>query len=69
MKKDQINFWSSSFFAYISFSIMKEVKRMKQQKSKAQQIRDMYSQGAYIWQIARALDITEAEVVATLGLG
>ena len=42
---------------------------MRQQKSKAQQIHDMYSQGAYIWQIARALDITEAEVVATLGLG
>ena len=38
-------------------------------KSKVQQIFAMYRQGAYIWQIADELDITEAEVVATLGLG
>ena len=42
---------------------------MEQQKSKTQRIFDMYYQGAYIWQIASELDITEAEVVATLGLG
>lgn len=41
---------------------------MDKQKSKRQLIFSLYSQGAYIWQIARALDITEFEVVATLGL-
>lgn len=42
---------------------------MKQQKSKAQQICELYWQGWFVWQIARELDVTEAEVVATLGLG
>lgn len=42
---------------------------MEMAKSKAQLIFELYHQGVYIWQIANALDITEAEVVATLGLG
>ncbi len=42
---------------------------MATEKSKAQQIFELYHQGTFIWQIARILDITEAEVVATLGLG
>ncbi len=42
---------------------------MSKQKSKAQLIFDLYHQGVYIWAIAQQLDITEAEVVATLGLG
>ena len=33
-----------------------------------QQVFELYCQGTYIWQIARILDITEAEVVAILGL-
>lgn len=33
-----------------------------------QQVFELYRQGAYIWQIADVLDITEAEVVAILGL-
>jgi transposase-like protein len=33
-----------------------------------QRIFELYYQGTYIWQIAEILDITEAEVVATLGL-
>lgn len=42
---------------------------METTKSKAQLIFELYRQGAYIWQIASKLDVIEAEVVATLGLG
>lgn len=41
---------------------------MNNKKTKAQLIFTLYRQGTYIWQIARILGITEAEVVATLGL-
>ena len=41
---------------------------MDKKKSKRQRIFDLYYQGAFIWQIARELDITEYEVVTTLGL-
>lgn len=33
-----------------------------------QQVFELYRQGWFIWQIAKSLDITEAEVVAILGL-
>ena len=33
-----------------------------------QQVFELYAKGTYIWQIAETLNITEAEVVAILGL-